>query len=100
MRCVTRRRCWSMRGCPSSVTFPCRRPNRSFRRARSRIRAGGRRSTASRHAEAAVYHLDDMAPGQEIAGPALIETETTTVLVGAGDRATITATSWIDIVVG
>ena len=31
---------------------------------------------------------------------ALIETETTTVLVGAGDRATITATSWIDIVVG
>jgi N-methylhydantoinase A len=50
--------------------------------------------------EAAVYRLDDMAPGQEIAGPALIETETTTVLVGAGDRATTTATSWIDIAVG
>ena len=39
-----------------------------------------------------------MAPGQEIDGPALIETETTTVLVGAGDRATIMVTSWIDIV--
>ena len=50
--------------------------------------------------EAVVYRLDDMAPGQEIDGPALIETETTTVLVGAGDRATITATSWIDIAVG
>jgi N-methylhydantoinase A len=41
-----------------------------------------------------------MAPGQEIEGPALIETETTTVLVGAGDRATITPTGWIDIEVG
>ena len=50
--------------------------------------------------EAAVYRLDDLSPGQEIDGPALIETETTTVLVGAGDRATTTATSWIDIVVG
>jgi N-methylhydantoinase A len=49
---------------------------------------------------AAVYHLDDMAPGQQIDGPALIETETTTVLIGAADRATITATSWIDITAG
>jgi N-methylhydantoinase A len=50
--------------------------------------------------DAAVYALDAMAPGQEIAGPALIETETTTVLVGAGDRATVTPTGWIDIAVG
>ena len=50
--------------------------------------------------DAAVYHLDDMASGQEIAGPALIETETTTVFIGAGDRATITTTGWIDIAVG
>jgi N-methylhydantoinase A len=50
--------------------------------------------------EAAVYRLDDMASGQEIAGPALIETETTTVLIGAADRATITPVSWIDIAVG
>ena len=50
--------------------------------------------------DAAVYHLDEMASGQKIAGPALIETETTTVFIGAGDRATITATGWIDIAVG
>jgi len=50
--------------------------------------------------DAAVYRLDDMASGQEIDGPALIETDTTTVLIGAGDRATVTATSWIDIAVG
>jgi N-methylhydantoinase A len=51
-------------------------------------------------AEADVFALDDLAPGQQIAGPALIETETTTVLIGGGDRATITPASWIDIAIG
>jgi N-methylhydantoinase A len=50
--------------------------------------------------DAAVYDLDTMAPGQQVAGPALIETETTTVLLGAADQAVITATGWIDIAVG
>jgi N-methylhydantoinase A len=59
-----------------------------------------RRQAIHDQAEAAVYDLDTMAPGQEIAGPALIETETTTVLVGAGDRAVITPNGWIDIAVG
>ena len=68
--------------------------------ARPRRRSGARRSTVSRRQTPLSMHLDDMASGQEIAGPALIETETTTVLVAAGDRATITATGWIDIAVG
>lgn len=51
-------------------------------------------------AEAAVFALDDMAEGQEIGGPALIETETTTVLIGAGDRVRVTPAGWIDIVIG
>jgi N-methylhydantoinase A len=51
-------------------------------------------------AEADVFALDDLAPGQQIAGPALIETETTTVLIGGGDCATITPASWIDIAIG
>jgi N-methylhydantoinase A len=59
-----------------------------------------RRQPIHGQADAAVYALDAMAPGQEIEGPALIETETTTVLVGAADRAVITATGWIDIAVG
>ena len=58
-----------------------------------------RRQPIHGEAEAAVYALDAMAPGQEIEGPALIETETTTVLVGAADRAVITPTGWIDIAV-
>ena len=56
-----------------------------------------RRQAMPSSREADVYDLDDMAAGQEVFGPALIETETTTVLVGAGDRATITPTGWIDI---
>ena len=70
-------------------------PPRPFARPRRRQTIFGQPSR-----DAAVYRLDDMASGQEIDGPALIETETTTVLVGAGDRATVTATSWIDIAVG
>jgi N-methylhydantoinase A len=59
-----------------------------------------RRQAIHGQAEAAVYDLDAMAPGQQIAGPALIETETTTVLIGTGDSAAITPNGWIDIAVG
>jgi N-methylhydantoinase A len=59
-----------------------------------------RRQLIHGQSEAAVYDLDAMAPGQQVAGPALIETETTTLLIGTGDRATITPNGWIDIAVG
>src|SRR6476620_6299439 len=39
--------------------------------------------------DVAVYALDDLRPGHTLAGPAIIEAETTTVLVDTGDRVTV-----------
>jgi N-methylhydantoinase A len=50
-------------------------------------------------AEVAVYSLADLAPGHEIEGPALVTSETTTVLLEWGDRASITVQGWLDIAV-
>ena len=47
--------------------------------------------------EAPVYDLDALAPGQVIAGPAVLETATTTVLLRAPDRATVTPLGWLDV---
>jgi len=47
--------------------------------------------------EVPVYALDDLRPGQSLAGPAIIEAETTTVLIDAGDRVTVNALGWLDI---
>ena len=47
--------------------------------------------------ETAVYALDDMGSGQVIAGPSLIETDTTTVYIGPGDTAVVTPKRWLDI---
>ncbi len=44
-----------------------------------------------------VYALDDLRPGHALAGPAIIEAETTTVLVDTGDRVTVNALGWLDI---
>ena len=79
---------------------------------RQRARRGGRRSRAKRSEHAAgsiggacsprstrqaffggwrevpVYALDDLRPGHSLIGPAIIEAETTTVLVDDGDRVT------------
>lgn len=49
--------------------------------------------------EVPVYGLDDLAPGHDIAGPAVIEAETTTVILHAGDRSAVTPTGWLDITV-
>ena len=46
---------------------------------------------------AAVYRFADLIPGQVIAGPALIESESTTILLRQGDRATTTPQRWLDI---
>ena len=50
--------------------------------------------------DAAVYDFDALAPGQEIAGPAIVESETTTVVLRPNDRATTTPFRWLDIAVG
>ena len=47
--------------------------------------------------EVPVYALDDLRPGQALAGPAIIEAETTTVLVDSGDRVAVNPLGWLDI---
>jgi N-methylhydantoinase A len=47
--------------------------------------------------EVPVYALDDLRPGHALTGPAIIEAETTTVLIGQGDRVTVNALGWLDI---
>jgi N-methylhydantoinase A len=46
---------------------------------------------------APVYRFDRLSPAQAIAGPAIIESTTTTVLLRPGDRARVTAQGWLDI---
>jgi N-methylhydantoinase A len=47
--------------------------------------------------EVPVYALDALQPGHSFAGPAIIEAETTTVLVDTGDRVSVNALGWLDI---
>jgi N-methylhydantoinase A len=47
--------------------------------------------------EVPVYALDDLKPGHALTGPAIIEAETTTVLVDTGDRVAVNALGWLDI---
>ncbi|MSO76808.1 MAG: hydantoinase/oxoprolinase family protein [Alphaproteobacteria bacterium] len=46
---------------------------------------------------APVYDLDRLAPAQAIAGPAIIESAMTTVLLRPGNRAVVTPHGWLDI---
>jgi len=47
--------------------------------------------------EVAVYALEDLRPGHSLDGPAIIEAETTTVLVDTGDHVVVNALGWLDI---
>jgi N-methylhydantoinase A len=47
--------------------------------------------------EVPVYALDDLRSGHTLTGPAIIEAETTTVLVDTGDRVTVNPLGWLDI---
>ena len=58
---------------------------------------GSRRAYLGGWLDVAVYRLDDLAPGQELAGPALVESDTTTVLLRAGERAMVTPHGWLDV---
>jgi len=50
--------------------------------------------------EVPVYAMDDLKPGHAFTGPAIVEAETTTVVIGARDRLTVNALGWLDIAVG
>src|SRR5437762_497292 len=46
-----------------------------------------------------VYSFDSLSPGHSLTGPAIIEAETTTVLVDTDDRVSVNALGWLDITV-
>ncbi len=48
--------------------------------------------------EIPVYSFDALQPGHSLTGPAIIKAETTTMLVDTGDRVTVNALGWLDIV--
>jgi N-methylhydantoinase A len=47
-----------------------------------------------------VYDLDTLQPGDEVEGPAIFESATTTVLVRRSDRVRVTRHGWLDIHIG
>ncbi|HTZ36585.1 MAG TPA: hydantoinase/oxoprolinase family protein [Stellaceae bacterium] len=49
--------------------------------------------------DAAVYAFEALAPGQVVAGPAIVESPMTTVLLRAGDRTRTSELGWLDIAV-
>jgi N-methylhydantoinase A len=50
--------------------------------------------------EVDVYALDDLEAGQMIEGPAIVEAETTTVLINEGDVLSVDGLGWLDIRIG
>src|SRR4051812_17470233 len=48
---------------------------------------------------APVYRFDALAPAQRLAGPAIIDSAMTTVLLRPGDAAAVTAQGWLDIAI-
>jgi N-methylhydantoinase A len=50
--------------------------------------------------EVSVFGFDELAVGQVVEGPAIIESSTTTILLRQGDRAQATPLGWLDVAVG
>jgi N-methylhydantoinase A len=61
------------------------------------VARGRRRVYLDGWREVPVHDLDTVTPGQVIAGPAIVESATTTALLRAGERATVTPLGWLDI---
>ena len=51
-------------------------------------------------AEAPAFDFDAVAPGQQIAGPAIVESAMTTVLLRSSDVAVVTPLGWLEIAAG
>ncbi len=47
-----------------------------------------------------MFGFDELAAGQGVEGPAIIESSTTTILLRQGDRAQATPLGWLDVAVG
>ncbi len=61
--------------------------------------AGHRRIYLDDWVEATVLPLEELATGQVVAGPAIIESDTTTVVLRPGDQAKTTPERWLDIAI-
>jgi N-methylhydantoinase A len=59
-----------------------------------------RRAYLGRWQEVPVHDMDRLAPGQEIKGPAIFESPTTTVVIRADERALVTPQGWLDVAIG
>jgi N-methylhydantoinase A len=60
---------------------------------------GERRIYLEDWVSAPVYDFESLAPGQRLAGPAIVESAMTTVLLRPGDTANVTDRGWLDIAV-
>jgi N-methylhydantoinase A len=83
-----------------------RRPAARGRAARASLRQAPAAPVAHRRihlagaaAEAPVFRFAALAPDQALAGPAVVESETTTVLLRPGDGARMDGRGWLDIAV-
>ena len=47
--------------------------------------------------EVDVFAFSDLKPGDQLSGPAIIEAETTTVVINEGDQLSVNALGWLDI---
>jgi N-methylhydantoinase A len=62
---------------------------------------GERRAVvASEPRDLPVWRFDTLAPDQRVHGPAIVESDTTTVLLLPGDAARLDARGWLDVAVG
>jgi N-methylhydantoinase A len=58
---------------------------------------GKRRALFGAWRDCDVYALDDLGPGHIVEGPAIIEAETTTVVINVGDKLSVNSIGWLDI---
>jgi N-methylhydantoinase A len=72
-------------------------PAEETRRVSAPTAPRSRRVYLERWVEVPVYAMDGLAEGQELKGPAIVESATTTILVRAGERALVTPQGWLDI---
>jgi N-methylhydantoinase A len=62
-----------------------------------RMRATRRRVFIGRWHEVPVHDMGALSPGETIDGPAIVESDMTTVLLRRGSRASVTPQRWLDI---
>ncbi|MDX1376742.1 MAG: hypothetical protein R3357_14335, partial [Burkholderiales bacterium] len=78
-------------------TLPAPPEEPSAERAPPAAPLGARRVYLAGWREVPVFEFGALAAAQVLDGPAIVESQTTTVLLRAGDRATVTRQGWLDI---